>query len=1113
MRNLPEGHLTILFTDIEGSTELVKRLGPLFPEVLDHHNRLLRGAFNGHGGVEVRTMGDAFFYVFTDAAAALAAATEGQRVLYGHDWPHGEMLLVRMGLHSGEVTRFDEDYAGFEIHRAARIAGCGHGGQVIVSQTTMAEVGEALPPGVAIHDCGAHWLKDLSAPEPLVRAVADGLPDVDRPLSSLGRPPLRVELAAEEEEVETGPRGLSELSALLRQGVEGSSAEVRLRPSELATLAHAEPEDLDSLRLSRIAEWSQPRYQIDTRFVSLSLLLDKGEQVQGERWVAEPERHESLMDILAGDEHAALVVLGPPGSGKSTLLRYLELSLCSRALRDAAAQDGPDESPITFFVPLNSYRATELDGSIPPPLAWLEELWRRRYPQLPELASIMAAGRLVLLLDGLNEIPHANDAEYRRKVEAWRGALQDLLRRGRGNRAIFSCRSLDYSAPLSTPALRVPQVRVEAFDDRRVQQFLALYNPERATAIWRQIAGTPTLELLRTPYFLALLVEQVSESGEVPLGRASLFSGFVRQAMRRELERGQALFQDAELLHPRDSRRLTQARSWRKPWELPSRGALVPGLERLAYGMQVDAPASEGLQVRIAFDDALDLMEDGRDEDILRAGVALAVLDEDIDHDEVLFYHQLLQEYFAARRLAEAPDPDLVAKAWRTDAVDPPLANVVEALDPADRLPVLPSTGWEETSRLAAVMADDPAALVADLAERDLPLAGRCAAEPELAERLPEALVVDLRTQLASRAEDPAADLRARLAAARALGRLGDPRYEVVATEDGSAMVPPLIEIPAQTVRMGTPEEDTLGRPDERPPHDVSVEGFRIARFPVTNAEWQCFVDAGGYQDERWWGSDVARAWRLGEGVLEGQKHDWRSWRKRFVDDPEALETMATKGLMSAESIADWRRYTSMDEASFERTLDGLFPDTRESSPRFWAEAAYNHPAQAVVGICWYEALAYATWLSHLSGQAFRLPSEAEWASAARGADGRRFAWGEELDPLRGNVARTRLKAPSPVGVFPEGRTPEGVDDLSGNVFEWTTSRYGDADGQPEFGYPYRAEDGREEPVPTSALLRVTRGGSWADGEATARAAYRNPVHPALRHQAVGLRLVCGLGE
>jgi predicted ATPase len=156
VRNLPRGTVTFLFTDIEGSTRLLHEHGERYAELLSEHRRLLRNAFARHGGVEVDTQGDAFFVAFARASDALASAAEGQAAL--HDGP----ISVRMGLHTGEPVVTDEGYVGIDVHRAARIAGAGHGGQVLLSQAT-----RDLVPGKVVRDLGEHRLKDLSAPERL----------------------------------------------------------------------------------------------------------------------------------------------------------------------------------------------------------------------------------------------------------------------------------------------------------------------------------------------------------------------------------------------------------------------------------------------------------------------------------------------------------------------------------------------------------------------------------------------------------------------------------------------------------------------------------------------------------------------------------------------------------------------------------------------------------------------------------------------------------------------------------------------------------------------------------------------------------------------------------
>src|SRR5437773_6485231 len=167
---LPAGTVTFLFTDIEGSTRLLQELGEDYAGVLAEHRNTLRDAFARHGGVEVDTQGDAFFIAFGRANDALAAAGDAQEAL------SSGRLGVRMGLHTGEPLLTEEGYVGIDVHRAARIAAAGHGGQILVSQSTCDLAGVH-----GLCDLGHHRLKDLTAPERIYQFGDDDFP----PLKSL----------------------------------------------------------------------------------------------------------------------------------------------------------------------------------------------------------------------------------------------------------------------------------------------------------------------------------------------------------------------------------------------------------------------------------------------------------------------------------------------------------------------------------------------------------------------------------------------------------------------------------------------------------------------------------------------------------------------------------------------------------------------------------------------------------------------------------------------------------------------------------------------------------------------------------------------------------------
>jgi len=173
MAALPGGTVTFLFTDIEGSTRLLQDLGDSYGDVARDHRRLLREHLGEKGGTEVDTQGDALFYSFTRAKDAVAGAVAAQRALAAHSWPEAAVVRVRMGLHTGEPSVGEEGYLGLDVVRAARICSAGHGGQILLSETTRALLGNDLPEGVAVVDLGRQNLKDVQH-ERIYQLAVDG---------------------------------------------------------------------------------------------------------------------------------------------------------------------------------------------------------------------------------------------------------------------------------------------------------------------------------------------------------------------------------------------------------------------------------------------------------------------------------------------------------------------------------------------------------------------------------------------------------------------------------------------------------------------------------------------------------------------------------------------------------------------------------------------------------------------------------------------------------------------------------------------------------------------------------------------------------------------------
>ena len=191
-RTLPTGTLTFLFTDLEGSTRLLHEFGDAYASLLEIHRGLIRAAVDARGGLEFGTGGDALFVVFDSAESAVAAATEAQHALASYPWPAGVSLRVRMALHTGEARVVDGDYVGVPLHVVARLCSAGHGGQILVSETT-----RALAPTPTLESLGMHRLRDVPEPVEIFQVSVDGL-DANFPaLKTLSSLPNNLPAAAD----------------------------------------------------------------------------------------------------------------------------------------------------------------------------------------------------------------------------------------------------------------------------------------------------------------------------------------------------------------------------------------------------------------------------------------------------------------------------------------------------------------------------------------------------------------------------------------------------------------------------------------------------------------------------------------------------------------------------------------------------------------------------------------------------------------------------------------------------------------------------------------------------------------------------------------------------
>lgn len=319
-----------------------------------------------------------------------------------------------------------------------------------------------------------------------------------------------------------------------------------------------------------------------------------------------------------------------------------------------------------------------------------------------------------------------------------------------------------------------------------------------------------------------------------------------------------------------------------------------------------------------------------------------------------------------------------------------------------------------------------------------------------------------------------------RALAGRTLAKVGDDRVGVGVGGDGVPEVS-WCEVPAGKFKMGTERkaleeagiewESWMER--EAPQHEVMLGGYRIGRYPVTVAQYEAFVEGGGYDEAAYWGeAQAAGFWEAGR-----VQNVWY-----YFDDQNNLK----------KEVRGWR-------SSY-----GNFGEPYNLA---------NHP---VVGVSWYEAVAYCRWLTvklrergEIGGrEEVRLPSEAEWEKAARGVGGGVYPWPGEADPNRANYDKTNIGTTSAVGCFPLGRSVYGCEALVGNVWEWTLSLWGEDLYNAAYRYPYVSGDGREELTAGSSISRVLRGGSFYYTDSYARCAYRFRFGPGYWYFYYGFRIV-----
>ncbi|MGH2642255.1 MAG: ATP-binding protein [Actinomycetota bacterium] len=497
--DLPTGTVTFLFTDVEGSTKLLHQLGDAaYAEVLAEHRRLLRDAFTRHGGIEVDTQGDAFFVAFPSAAGAIDAAGAAREAL------DPGPIRVRVGIHTGTPLATDEGYVGVDVHRAARIAAVGHGGQVLVSATTASAIGDR-----ALVDLGEHHLKDLPVPErlyqlgdrlfPRLKTVSpSNLPVPTTPF--VGRSPELAEVTDILEDPATrlltiaGPGGIGKTRLAIQAANQVSASfPGGLRWVALAPLRDALAVQAEIAEMFAITEDDE---------AGLGASIER--QLQGRRTLVLLDNAEHLLPEL-GDRLASLLTAAP--SLVLLVTSRARLQLAGERIYDLPVMTQDDAE--TLF--LGRARAI---GSSPEPSSALTTLVDR-LDRLP-LALQLAAARLRLfsveqLLERLSsrlDIASGDrDADPRqrtlRSTIAW---SHELL--SDEERELFRRLSV-FAGGATLPA-------VEALADGDADTLQALL--DKALVQRRDEAGEPRFWMLESISEFA--AERAGEAGELPLLRA-----------------------------------------------------------------------------------------------------------------------------------------------------------------------------------------------------------------------------------------------------------------------------------------------------------------------------------------------------------------------------------------------------------------------------------------------------------------------------------------------------------------------------------------------------------------------------------------------------------------
>ena len=795
-------------------------------------------------------------------------------------------------------------------------------------------------------------------------------------------------------------------------------------------------------------------------------------------------RTQSRLSVLAHlDREARLVLLGDPGSGKSTFVNFVALCLAGEALGRSDAnleqlraplpqEEGDDEKPapqpwqhgalLPVRVVLRDFAARGLPPAGQP--ADADTLWAFIAAELgealaefaPHLKRHLHERGGLLLFDGLDEVPEAEQRRGQIKQ-----AVEDFAAAFPRCRILVTSRTYAYQQQAwrlagFAEAVLAPFSRgqIARFVERwyaHIAELRGLDSADaegRAELLKRAIANSDRLQgLAARPLLLTLMASlHAWRGGSLPEKREQLYADTVDLLLD--------WWEQPKVV--RDKERVVVQQPSLAEWLRVGKDKVQAVLQQLAYAAHAAQPAAVG---------TADVPETGLIEGLL----ALNPNDPDVKYKRLVeflrdragllvprgvgvytFPHRTFQEYLAALHLVAYDYPAEVARLaredpnrWREVALLAGAATTARGSDFALWALVEELCGHNLQAGTVQAEADAWGALLAG----QLIVENTNPAQASARDRPKVARVVGHLVRVLEAGKLPAVE---RAAAGVALAHLGDPRPGVGVRVDG---VPDIAwcDVPAGTFVMGSVDDRLSVWGKETPQRRVTVPAFRISRYPITNAQFAAFVAAGGYSQRRFWQeAENASVWQSGR----------------------------VKGWLDEE----WRITPYDFGAPFHLS---------------------NHP---VVGVMWYEAVAFCHWLSERIGYTIRLPSETEWEKAARGfapnnaegLDGRTYPWGDEPDPDKANYSDTGIGTTSAVGAFPAGASPYEVLDLSGNVWEWCGT------GWQESYEDYQADLG----VSSAAVLR---GGAFYDLTRYVRCAVRYGNNPHDRNDLVGFRVACGV--